>query len=50
MQSDLVEMIDERKPPDKDEKRGLSNSANENEEFLKDGGQRLGEMELIGRG
>ena len=50
MQSHLVEMIDERKFSDKDEKRDLSSSTNENEKFLNDRGQRLGEVKLVGGG
>ena len=51
-QSYLVEMINERKFSDvKDEKRDLlSNLVNANEEFLDDGEQKLGEVELIGTG
>jgi len=50
VQSYLVEMINERKFSDeKDEKRDLlSNFVTANEEFLDDGEQKLGEVELIG--
>ena len=50
MQSYLVEMINERKfSGEKGEKRDLlSNFVAANEEFLDDGEQKLGEVELIG--
>ena len=52
MQSYLVEMINERRLSDeKDERMDLlSNLVNANDEVLEDGGQKLGEVELIGRG
>ena len=52
MQSYLVEMINERKLSDeKDERMDLlSNFVDANDELLEDGEQKLGEVELIGRG
>jgi hypothetical protein len=52
VQSHLVEMINERKFSDeKDEKMDLlSNLVNANDELLEDGEQKLGEIELIGKG
>jgi hypothetical protein len=52
VQSYLIEMINERKLSDgKDERMDLlSNLVNANDEVLEDGEQKLGEVELIGRG
>jgi hypothetical protein len=52
VQSYLIEMINERKLSDeKDERMDLlSNLVNANDELLEGGEQKLGEVELIGRG
>lgn len=48
----MVEMINDRKLSDNKDEKGdlLSNLVNANDEFLDDGEQRLGEVELIGTG
>ena len=52
MQSYLIEMINDRKHSDeKDERMDLlSNLVSANDELLEDGEQKLGEVELIGKG